>query len=107
MSSKKEEASVEKSHKNTTGRTFVVKESVRKVIKAFLKESIIWTQPSRTRRLKDRIPDKSKSGPPSPSDVNTEDLTPGEIIEVFEGGQWKKKPWKPSLKNEEVRLVEK
>ena len=82
------------------------KEAARRIIEAFHKKSIIWTQPTRTRRLKERVPERKKVGPPSPSEVETEDLVPGEIIEVFENGRWKKKPWKPSLKNKELRLVE-
>jgi len=84
-----------------------IKKAARRVIDAFFKKSIIWTQPKKTQRLKDRLPERGKIGPPSPSDVDTEDLVPGEIIEIFENGQWKKKPWKPSLKNKEVRQVDK
>jgi len=106
MSFKREDASIEKSYKKITGKSFQSREAARRVIEAFLKESFIWTKPERTRRLKDRIPQK-RHGPPTPSETQTEDLIPGEIVEVFEGGQWKKKPWKPSLKNKEIRLVEK
>jgi len=108
MSFNKEEASIEKSYKNITGKTFQMRESARKVIEAFLKESFTWTNPTTTPRLKDRLHEKGKiKPPPSPSGVDTEDLIPGEIIEIFENGQWKKKPWKPSLKDKEIRQVEK
>jgi len=79
----------------------------RKVIDTFLKKSFTWTNPTTTQRLKNRLHEKGKINSPSPSGVDTEDLIPGEIIEVFEKGQWKKKPWKPSLKDKEIRQVEK
>ena len=83
------------------------KDTVRRVVDAFLKESIIWTDPKKITRLKDRVaPRTEKHSPPTPAQTETENLIPGEIIEVFENGKWVKKPWKPSLKNKEIRLVE-
>lgn len=107
MEFKKEDASIEKTYKKITGKSFHIK-MARRVIDAFLKESIIWTEPKRTLRLKERLrPRMERHGPPTPSEkIETEDLKPGEIIEVFENGKWVKKPWKSSLKNKEIRLIE-
>lgn len=108
MGFNREDASVEKSYKKITGRSFKMKAAVQRVINAFLKKSIIWTELKRTPRLKERLKQRTeKYGPPAPSEkLETEDLKPGEIIEVFEGGKWIKKPWKPALKDKEIRLVE-
>ena len=100
-------ASIDMTYKKITGQIFQRREAAKRVIEGFLKNSIVWIEPKqKTRRLTPTMRLRTKK-PNFISEKEKEFAKPGEMVEVYEAGKWIKKPFRPSMKNKEIRPIEK